>query len=236
MYDIITKKDFTVAEMAALIDNSLLVPPTSAADIEEFLKKSVNYGFKVVCVNNSYTRLSKKILAGTDVKIATVVAFPFGALVPDAKAAEAESAIAEGADLIDFVNNVGAIKSGDWDLIRKEYTLMAETCHKHNIEVKVILECCYLTKDEIVKACEIAKECGLDYVKTSTGFGTGAAVLGDVKLMKDTVGVDLGVKAAGPIADYETAVAMLNHGANRLGSRRGVDILAGCTDWSDYVK
>lgn len=232
-YRIITQKDFSVKEMAALIDFSMLVPYASQQEMEKFLKDTQVYGFKVACVNNSYTAMAARAFAGTDIKVATVVAFPFGALTPENKAAEVESAIKLGAGAIDIVTNIGALKSADWDLSYRDMASCAEAAHKHGIEIKVILECCYLTRDEIVKGCQIAQKAGLDYVKTSTGFGTSAAVLGDVKLMKTIVGEDMGVKAAGPIGDYETAVAMLHAGAQRLGSRRGIDILKGCPDWRD---
>lgn len=229
-YPITTKTEFTRAEMAALIDHSLLVPYTSEAEMDRFLHEVKDNGFKVACVNNCYTKKAAEFFKGTDIKVATVVAFPFGALDPESKAAEVERSIALGAGTIDIVSNIGAIKSHNWDLLRADYGQCAAAAHAHGISIKVILECCYLTDEEKVKACEIAMATGMDYVKTSTGFGSGAAILGDVKLMKQVVGDKLGVKAAGPIADYETARAMLMIGADRLGSRRGMDILAGCPD------
>jgi len=232
-YEVFTQKDFTVKEMASLIDYSLLVPYTSAGEMKAFLDNAKKYGFKVICVNNNYTAMAQKGLEGTGITTATVVAFPFGALTPENKAAEVEGAIRLGAGAIDIVANIGALKSADWDLAYKDMSYCVEAAHKHNISIKVILECCYLTREEIIKGCEIAKKAGMDYVKTSTGFGTSAAVLGDVKLMKQMVGVEMGVKAAGPIGDYETAVAMLHAGAQRLGSRRGIDILKGCPDWAE---
>ena len=227
-YPITTKTDFTRSEMAALIDHSLLVPYTSEAEMDRFLNEVKDNGFKVACVNNCYTKKAAEFFKGTDIKVATVVAFPFGALDPESKAAEVERAIALGAGTIDIVSNIGAIKSHNWDLLRQDYGQCVAAAHAHGISIKAIIECCYLTDEEKVKACEIAMETGMDYVKTSTGFGSGAAILGDVKLMKQVVGDKLGVKAAGPIADYETARAMLMIGADRLGSRRGMDILAGC--------
>jgi deoxyribose-phosphate aldolase len=232
-YEVFTQKDFTVKEMAALIDYSLLVPYTSQNEMKQFLKNTKDYGFKVACVNNCYTELAAIEFSGTDITVATVAAFPFGALTPQNKAAEVLSAIKLGAGAIDIVANIGALKSADWELAYKDMALCVEVAHKHDIMIKVILECCYLTREEIIKGCEIAKKAGMDYVKTSTGFGSGAAILGDVKLMKQTVGTDMGVKAAGPIGDYETAAAMLHAGAQRLGSRRGIDILMGCPDWKD---
>ena len=227
-YPITTKTDFTRAEMAALIDHSLLVPYTTEAEMDRFLLEVRDNGFKVACVNNCYTKKASEFLKGTDITVATVVAFPFGALAPAFKAAEVKRSIALGAGTIDIVSNIAAIKSHNWDLLRADYNECVEAAHNRGISIKAILECCYLTDEEKVKACEIAMECGMDYVKTSTGFGSGAAVLGDVKLMKDVVGDKMGVKAAGPIADYQTARAMLMIGADRLGSRRGMDILAGC--------
>ncbi|MDY3618636.1 deoxyribose-phosphate aldolase [Agathobaculum sp.] len=229
-YPITTKTDFSRAEMAAKIDHSMLVPYTTEAEIDQFLHEVRDNGFKVACVNNCYTKKAAEFFRGTDIKVATVVAFPFGALEPASKAAEVERSIALGAGTIDIVSNIGAIKSHDWALLREDYAACAAAAHGHGITIKAILECCYLTDAEKIRACEIAMETGMDYVKTSTGFGTGAAILGDVKLMKDVVGEKLGVKAAGPIADYQTARAMLMIGADRLGSRRGMDILRGCPD------
>lgn len=231
-YPVTDKTEFTRAEMAALIDHSLLVPYTSEAEMDRFLHEVRDNGFKVACVNNCYTKKAAEFFRGTDIEVATVVAFPFGALDPESKAAEVARSIALGANTIDIVSNIGAIKSHDWGLLRQDYQTCAEVAHKQGVTIKVILECCYLENSEKVKACEIAMETGMDFVKTSTGFGTGAAVLGDVKLMKSVVGDRMGVKAAGPIADYETARAMLMIGADRLGSRRGMDILAGCPDVS----
>lgn len=229
-YPITTKTDFTRAEMAALIDHSLLVPYTSEADMDRFLREVRDNGFKVACVNNCYTKKAADFFRGTDIKVATVVAFPFGALDPASKAAEVTRSIDLGAGTIDIVSNIGAIKSHNWALLLDDYGACVQAAHSRGITIKAILECCYLTDEEKVRACEVAMEAGMDFVKTSTGFGSGAATLGDVKLMKSVVGEKLGVKAAGPIGDYETARAMLMIGADRIGSRRGMDILAGCPD------
>ncbi len=234
-YEVIQQEQFTVAEMAALIDHSLLVPYASRSDLDRFIADVFKYGFRVACLNNCNTEYAVERFAGTGVKVATVTSFPFGALTPEDKAGEIENSIARGAGLVDVVMNIGAAKSGDWDLLYRDMATCAEAEHKHGIEIKVILECCYLTREEIVKSCQSAKKAGMDYVKASTGFGSGAAVLGDVKLMKDTVGTDMGVKSAGPIGDFVTAVAFLHAGAQRLGIRRGVEILQGCTDWDQYA-
>ena len=232
-YEILTQPSFTKAEMAALIDHSLLVPMTSKEEMTRFLAEVRDNGFKIACVNNSYTEYAANFLAGTDVKVATVVAFPFGALCPESKAAEVTRSIALGAGTIDMVMNIGAAKTGDWELLYRDMSLCVEAAKKHGISIKTILECCYLTREEKIEACRVAMRAGMDYVKTSTGFGSGACTLGDVKLLKDVVGTDFGVKAAGPVADYETAAALLHHGASRIGSRRAMDILRGCPDWKD---
>lgn len=232
-YEIFTQPDFTVKEMAALIDHSLLMPYTSQKEMDAFLDEIKRYGFKVACVNNSYVEYAAKVLAGTGASVTCTVAFPFGQLAPEVKAREVEDTIKRGAAAVDVVMNIGAAKSGDWDLLYKDMSLCAEAAHKQNVSIKSILEVCYLTDAEIVKACQTAIKAGMDFVKTSTGYGTNTALLGNVKLMKDTVGTDMGVKASGPIGNYYTARAMLYAGAQRLGYRAGVDILRGCPDWQE---
>ena len=236
-YETITKKSFTMEELAKLIDHSLLTPFTTRKDIDNFLDEIISYGFKVGCVNNCYMEYCVKKLEGKDAIIAGVVAFPFGALAPDAKAAEVENCINKGAGTIDVVSNIGAIKSAEWDLVYEDMARCVEVAHKYELSIKSIIETCYLSQDEKIKSCSIAKKAGMDYVKTSTGFGTGGlistAYIGDIKLMKQVVGTDMGVKAAGPIWDYDTAVALINAGAHRIGSRKGVELLKGCTDYSD---
>lgn len=232
-YEVYTQDDFKMSELAPLIDHSLLAPTSTEQELKDFVDGAVKYGFKVVCVNNSNTAKCVELLKGTDISVATVVAYPFGALSPRSKAIEVENAIAEGATIVDMVINIGAVKSGNWDRVYEEMCLCEKAAHKHGVEIKVILECCYLTDEEKVKASELAKKAGLDFVKTSTGYGPTSAVLGDVILMKNTVGTDMGVKASGPIGDYATAVAMLKAGASRIGSRRGIDILKGCPDWRE---
>lgn len=238
-YPIITQKDFTVKEMAARIDHSLLVPYATQNDVRSFIEEVKKYGFKIACLNNSYTELGVKLLEGYDAKVATVIAFPFGALTPDNKALEVENAIKLGAGTVDMVINIGAIKSADWDLAYRDMATCAERAHKFGVTIKAIIETCYLTREEKIKACEIAVKANMDFVKTSTGFGVSGynslGWLGDIKLMKDVVGDRLGVKAAGPIPDYETACALIHTGAERVGSRVGVNILKGCPDWSDYA-
>jgi deoxyribose-phosphate aldolase len=204
--------------------------------VEVFIDEIKDYDFKVACVNNCYTEYCANKLAGTDAIVGTAVSFPFGILTPDSKASELELTIKKGAGTVDVVCNIGAIKSADWELLYRDMASCVEVAHKYGLEIKAIIETCYLTKEEKIKACEIAIKADMDYVKTSTGFGTGAftsiATLGDVKLMKKTVGMDMGVKASGPITDYDTAVALINAGAHRIGSRKGVELLKGCSDYS----
>jgi deoxyribose-phosphate aldolase len=234
-YETITQTSFTMKELAALIDHSLLSPFISQKDIDAFIDEVKDYHFKVAAVNNSYIEYCANKLAGTGAVVDAAVSFPFGVLSPDAKASEIEFAIKKGAGEIDAVCNIGAVKSADWELLYRDMASCVEVAHKHGLIIKTVIETCYLTADEKIKTCEIAKKAGMDYVKTSTGFGTGGivsiATLGDVKLMKRTVGEDMRVKASGPIADYDTAVALINAGAHRLGSRKGVDILKGCSDY-----
>ena len=234
-YQTITQPDFTMDEMAAFIDHSLLTPFVSKKDLDAFLQDVIKYKFKACAINNSNTEYCANKLAGSSTIVAPAVAFPFGVLAPDVKAAEVASAIKMGAGEIDIVSNIGAAKSGDWELYYRDCAACAEVAHKAGLIIKVIIETCYLTKEEKIKCCEVAKKAGMDFVKTSTGFGvsgfTSTATLGDVKLMKSVVGMDMGVKASGPIGDYDTAVAMINAGAHRIGSRNGVSILMGCTDY-----
>ena len=234
-YETISQESFTMNELAALIDHSLLTPFTTRSDLDRFLSEIVDYNFQVACLNNVNTEYGANKLAGTGAIVATVVAFPFGALAPDAKAAEVENAIKKGAGTIDIVCNIGAIKSAEWDLVYRDMAECAEMSHKYDRTIKAILETCYLTREEIAETCKIAKKAGMDYVKTSTGFATAGfislATIGEVKLMKSIVGMDMGVKASGPIGDYDTAVALIHAGAHRIGSRKGVELLKGCSDY-----
>ena len=178
-----------------------------------------------VCVNSYYTAFTAEQLKGTDVKVCTVVGFPLGQMSTKAKAFETECAVADGAQEIDMVINVAALKDCRYDVVLTDIKTVKEACG--SALLKVILETCLLTKEEIVKACELCVEAGADFVKTSTGFSTGGATAEDIALMRKTVGPDMGVKASGGVRDSRTAEAMVEAGANRIGASATIAILAG---------
>ena len=212
-------------------DHTLLKPDATEAQIMKLLSEAAAYEFASVCVNGSFVSAAAEYLQETDVKVACVVGFPLGAQTADAKVAEARIAIADGADEIDMVINIGAAKDGRWDYIRYEIHLLAQLCHEAKAKdgglvlLKVILETCLLTDDEIVLACQMAKRAEADFVKTSTGFSTGGATTHHVELMRQTVGDDLQIKASGGIRTLADAQAMIDAGADRLGCSASVQIM-----------
>ena len=205
--------------IAAMIDHTLLKPEATPAQIEKLCAEAAEYHFASVCVNPA-----ARLLKGTGVKVCCVVGFPLGAIAPEQKAAEAASCAAMGAEELDMVIHVGAAKAGDWALVQRDIEGVVKAAAGHT--VKVIIETCLLTDEEKVKACEAAKAAGAHFVKTSTGFSTGGATTHDIALMRKTVGPEMGVKASGGIRDYETAMAMIEAGANRIGASAGIAIVA----------
>ena len=210
--------------IASMIDHTLLKPEATPAQIEKLCAEAAEYHFASVCVNPVYIPLAARLLKGTGVKVCCVVGFPLGAIAPEQKAAEAASCAAMGAEELDMVINVGAAKAGDWALVQRDIEGVVKAAAGHT--VKVIIETCLLTDEEKVKACEAAKAAGAHFVKTSTGFSTGGATTHDIALMRKTVGPEMGVKASGGIRDYETAMAMIEAGANRIGASAGIAIVA----------
>ena len=210
--------------IAAMIDHTLLKPEATPAQIEKLCAEAAEYHFASVCVNPVYIPLAARLLKGTGVKVCCVVGFPLGAIAPEQKAAEAASCAAMGAEELDVVIHVGAAKAGDWALVQRDIEGVVKAAAGHT--VKVIIETCLLTDEEKVKACEAAKAAGAHFVKTSTGFSTGGATTHDIALMRKTVGPEMGVKASGGIRDYETAMAMIEAGANRIGASAGIAIVA----------
>ena len=210
--------------IAAMIDHTLLKPEATPAQIEKLCAEAAEYHFASVCVNPVYIPLAARLLKGTGVKVCCVVGFPLGAIDPEQKAAEAASCAAMGAEELDMVIHVGAAKAGDWALVQRDIEGVVKAAAGHT--VKVIIETCLLTDEEKVKACEAAKAAGAHFVKTSTGFSTGGATTHDIALMRKTVGPEMGVKASGGIRDYETAMAMIEAGANRIGASAGIAIVA----------
>ena len=209
--------------IASMIDHTALKPETTKAQIEKLCSEAIEFGFASVCVNPSYVSLCSQLLKDSKIKVCTVIGFPLGATTSAAKAYEASEAIQNGAREVDMVINVGAIKSGDLDYVKKDIEAVVQAA-KGKALVKVILETCLLTDEEKKVCCRICKEAGADFVKTSTGFSTGGATVEDIKLMRDIVKPNLGVKASGGIRDYETAKAMVDAGASRIGASASVAI------------
>ncbi|MFT5872532.1 MAG: deoxyribose-phosphate aldolase [Clostridium sp.] len=215
------------------IDHTLLKQGASEEDIIKVCAEAKEYGFASVCVNAYYTSLVSKELQGSNVKTCIVVGFPLGATTKEVKAFEAKQAIENGAEEIDMVVNVGAIKSNKYDVVKDEIEAVVEAS-KGKAIVKVIIETCLLTDAEKVRVCKIAKEASADFVKTSTGFSTGGATVQDVKLMRETVGPDMGVKAAGAVRTAEDAKAVIEAGASRIGASSSIAIVKGTKDLNSH--
>lgn len=211
---------------ASLIDHTLLKPDATGEKIATICREAVENGFCSVCINPYWVPLAAKLLAGSSVKVCTVIGFPLGATSTRTKAFEAEEAIMQGANEVDMVLNVGALKSGDYDSALTDIKAVVKITQGKAI-VKVILETGLLNEAEKIKACELAVAAGANFVKTSTGFGPGGATVEDILLMRRIVGPEVGVKASGGVRDYETAIAMINAGANRIGTSSGIKIVAG---------
>jgi deoxyribose-phosphate aldolase len=218
----------SVADLPKYIDHTLLKAEAKGPDLDKLCNEAKQYHFFSVCVNSVNVLRCAKNLEGTGVKVCSVVGFPLGAMCSRAKAYEASAAIEDGAREIDMVMNIGAMKAGEFKTVEDDMTAIRKAC-SGGVLLKVIIETCLLTTEEIVKACEIAKNCGLDFVKTSTGFSTAGATPEHVALMRKTVGPIMGVKAAGGVRSFSDAVAMVNAGATRLGTSGGVNIIKGQT-------
>lgn len=214
------------------IDHTLLKPDASQEQIETLIEEAEKYDFASVCVNPTWVNFAAQALKATDVKVCTVIGFPLGANTPELKAFETSDAIQNGANEIDMVINIGALKSRNFDLVERDIRAVVEAAK--GTLVKVIIETCLLTDDEKVKACQIAQKAGADFVKTSTGFSTGGATVEDVALMRKTVGPDMGVKASGGARSYEDALAFIKAGATRIGASSGVAIMEGDVANGDY--
>lgn len=217
---------------AAMIDHTLLKADATRDQIEKLCAEAKKYVFASVCVNPTWVKYSAELLAGTEVKVCTVIGFPLGASTSAVKAFETKDAIANGATEIDMVINIGALKNGEYDVVRDDIKAVVDAAN--GTLVKVIIETCLLTDEEKVKACELSVEAGADFVKTSTGFSTGGATAEDIALMRKTVGPDLGVKASGGVRNLEDMKKMIENGATRIGASSGVAIMEGLTAQSDY--
>ena len=217
------------AEMASMIDHTLLKPEATPDQIAQLCYEARKHGFAAVCVNPTHVQLAAQLLKGASVAVCTVVGFPLGATPPEVKAYEAQLAMDQGATEIDMVINVGALKSKDYALVARDIRAVVRVCHTRTpaVLVKVIIEAVLLSEEEKIAACLLAKESGADYVKTSTGFASGGATVADVALMRRVVGSTMGVKAAGGVRTAADAQALVAAGATRIGASAGVKIIQG---------
>ncbi len=214
-------------DLARYIDHTLLRPDATAADIDKLCAEAREYGFAAVCINPTWVRRAAEQLRGTDVAVASVIGFPFGAGTTDVKALEARRAIRDGASEIDMVINIGALRSGMHDLVREDIARVSDACREAGAANKVIIETALLTDEEKVIACRLAQQAKADYVKTSTGYASGGATVYDVALMREVVGPRMGVKAAGGIRTAQDVEDMIAAGATRIGASAGVRIVTG---------
>ncbi|BEP29612.1 deoxyribose-phosphate aldolase [Helicovermis profundi] len=219
--------------LAKYIDHTILKPSVTKEDVVKVCDEAKEYGFYSVCINPYNVKLVSKELENSDVNVCSVIGFPLGANVSEIKALEAKKAIEDGADEIDMVLNVTALKNKDYSYVLNDIKAVKNVC-KGKALLKVILETCLLTDEEKIKACELSVEAEADFVKTSTGFSTGGATEADIKLMRKTVGPNLGVKASGGVRDNETALKMINAGATRIGASSSIAIVTGGKSDSDY--
>ena len=222
-------------QIARMIDHTILKATTTKEDVVKICKEAKEYGFFSVCINPANIELAKEELKGSDVKVCTVIGFPLGANTSAVKAFETKDAIAKGADEVDMVINIGALKDKNYELVYEDIKAVVDAANKEAL-VKVIIETCYLTDEEKKIACELAVKAGTDYVKTSTGFGTGGSTPADIKLMRETVGENIGVKASGGVrCEEEDAVKVIDAGATRIGASASIAIVSGNNESkSDY--
>ncbi|MEJ2052371.1 MAG: deoxyribose-phosphate aldolase [Calditrichaceae bacterium] len=211
------------AELSKWIDHTVLKPDTTEDQIQAVCEEAIQYNFASVCINPAWVQLAYKLLRGHSSKVCTVIGFPLGATLPEVKALETKLAVEKGADEIDMVLNIGALKSGNFELVERDIRAVVRAAGRQI--VKVILETCLLTDEEKVQACAIAKRAGANFVKTSTGFSTGGATVKDVALMRKVVGPQMGVKASGGVRTYEEACQMVEAGATRIGASASVAIV-----------
>jgi deoxyribose-phosphate aldolase len=212
-------------EVARLVDHTLLKPEATPAQVAQLCDEARRYGFASVCINPVYVRLATEKLEGSGVAVCTVVGFPLGATTTSIKVKEARQAMADGATEIDMVIHIGALKAGDYDAVQEDIAAVAAACHAGGALLKVIIEAVLLSDEEKVIACRLAQAAGADFVKTSTGFAGGGATVEDVRLMRQTVGPQMGIKAAGGVRSYADAMAMVEAGATRIGASAGVEIV-----------
>lgn len=212
-------------ELNKIIDHTLLKPDATIAQIEKLCEEAKQYHFASVCVNPAYVSLCAKLLKDSDVNVCTVIGFPLGQMTTDAKCFEAQDAISKGAKEIDMVLNIAALKNGQLDYVTNEINKVKDVCHHNKAILKVIIETCLLTDSNKIDACKCVSAAGADYIKTSTGFSTGGATVQDVELLKKNVDPAVKIKASGGIRNRKDALALVEAGANRLGTSRSVDIV-----------
>jgi len=227
------KEAMSNIDLASVIDHTLLKPETTESDIRKLCEEAIQYKFKSVCVNTHYAPLVSRLLAGSGVLTCAVVGFPLGASTTRAKVDETIDAIKNGAHEIDMVINIGALRGGDDETVKKDIEAVVNAAKGQAI-VKVIIETSLLTDKEKRKACELSVLAGADFVKTSTGFSTGGATEDDVKLMRAVVGPEMGVKASGGVRNLEDMKKMIDAGATRIGASSGVQIMQGLESVTDY--
>jgi len=215
-----------MVQLAKYIDHTLLKPEALEKDIIKLCNEALRYDFATVCINPSHVVIAAKLLKDSNVKVCTVIGFPLGANTTAVKIFETENSIKNGAQEIDMVINIGKFKEKNFFYVEKEISEISKVC-QGSAKLKVIIETCLLEQDEIIKACEIVKVSGADFIKTSTGFSTAGAKVSDIALMKSVLGESIGIKASGGIRDYETAMEMINAGATRIGASASVKICEG---------
>lgn len=216
-------------QLAGLIDHTILKPEASIDEVKKVCIEALKYEFASVCINPCYVKYTADILKGSSVKVCTVIGFPLGANTTKVKAFEALNAIEDGAEEIDMVINIGALKNKDYEYVYNDIKAVVDTA-ADNALVKVIIETCLLTNDEKVMACNLSKDAGADFVKTSTGFSSGGATSYDIKLMRETVGDKMGVKASGGVRTYTDAKKMIESGASRIGASSSIKIIEECEE------
>ena len=217
--------DIDRKQLVKIIDHTLLRPEATREEIMRVCGEGRLFGFAAVCINPTWVTLTSRLLKGSGVKVDTVIGFPFGATEPEVKVFEVKTAINAGAEEVDVVLNFGALKSGEVELVRRELESVVRVTKESGVISKIIIETCYLTRDQKVAASRLVLESGANFIKTSTGFGKGGATEEDVQLLREVVGNRVGIKASGGIRTYEDAIRMINAGASRIGSSSSVKIV-----------
>ncbi len=225
MRGLLTASTTRRSEIARLIDHTLLGPTATPGEIDRLCTEALDYNFWSVCVGPGYVKQAARKLAGSETKVCTVISFPFGANATELKLMEARLAIADGAKELDMVSNIGSLKSGNTEWFFADINEVAAYCGRSGTMLKVILECCYLTDEEKVRGARIAEQAGANFVKTSTGFGSGGATTRDVALLRKTLTRKTGVKASGGIGTLAKTLEMVNAGADRIGTSSGARII-----------